>query len=350
MPVSVSIDHINSVTDQHIIPKLAENFFYGDPLWVGMKGRRKAVPGGSDIRFPVQHSKSQAAKRWGGGATTFEAVLQDSITTAVCEAVRYIVSLAIPQEDMVKNMGGKEKILDLVKTQVELAENSLVHLMSTDLYLTGATSEDSGSQPGLYGLQHALTLGSNSANGAYLGISRTGASGTFASPTANAFWNACVAAANANGTVNFFSGATSWDNSTVLTTAKMQTMFGGCTNGRQKPSLILTSQTLFNKYHSLLTAIQQQMTDDRIGKAGFDTLQFNFKPVVASPFINAATSMYFLNEETFEYKPYSAMEFDADDFIRVPNARVYIKSIAWMGNIICKFPNRNGVITGLTAS
>lgn len=349
MAVSVSIDHLNSVTDQHIIPKLAENFFYGDPLWFIMKGRKKAVSGGLDIRFPVQHSKSTLAKRWAGGANTFEATLPDSITTAVFSAVKYIVSLAIPQEDMVKNMG-KEKILDLVKTQVELAQNSLIHVMSTDLYLTGATSEDANLVEGLSGLTHALTRGANSSNGSYGGIDRTSAAGTFASPTLNAFWNACVAAANSSGTVNMFSGATTWDNSTVLTIAKMQEMFGACTNGMAKPSIIVTSQTLFNKYHSLLTAIQQQMTNDRIGKAGFDTLQFNFKPVVASPFINAATSMYFLNEETWEYKPYSAMEFDADDFQRIPNARVFVKSIAWMGNIVCKQPNRNGLITGLTSS
>lgn len=349
MAVSVTYNTLNTVTDKHFVRALQDNFFYSDPLWFMMKSRKKAVDGGDDIRIPIQHSPSTLAKRWGGGANTFEAVLQDHATLGVFPAVRYITSVALPQDEIVKN-AGRAKILDLVKTQVELAEDSLAYTMSTDLYLTGHTSESTTGEEGLHGLSHALTLGSNSTNGSYAGITRVGASGTHKSNSGNAFHNANVAAANANGTVTCFQGATTWDNSTVLTIAKMQTMFQICTSGRNKPNIIVTSIPIFNKYHSLLTAIQQQMTDDKIGKAGFESLQFNFKPVTASSFIDSDGKMYFLNMDTWEYKPYSGMEFDADEFMRVPNARVQIKSIAWMGNIACKRPNFNGVITGLTAS
>lgn len=349
MAVSVTYDHLSSVTDKNYIRKLHDNFFYHDPLWVKLKNRREAVDGGDDIRIPIQHSKSTAAKRWLGRANTFEATLQDSITLGVLPAVQYIVSLAIPQTDVVKN-AGRSKILDLIKTQVELAEESLGNVMSTDLYLTGATSEDSNGVAGLAGLTAALTYNANPTSGSYMGITRASSSGHFSNPTGNAFWNSNVMAADANTTTTFFGNAATMDNDATLTLDKMQQMFGTATNGRHSPNLIVTSQALYNKYVSLLTAMQQQQTHEEMGKAGFKNMSFNFVPVVASPFINATTSMYFLNTDTWEYKPYSGLEFDADSFKSLPNARVMVKSIAWMGNIACLFPNRNALLTGATAT
>lgn len=349
MAVSVTYDTLSSVTDKHYIRKLHDNFFYGDPVWVKLKGRRKPVDGGDDIRIPIGHSKSTAAKRWAGRAATFNAELQDHITLGVLPAVYYIVSLAIPQTDVIKN-AGRSKILDLIRTQTELAEESLQNVMSTDLYLTGATSENADGIEGLHGLTHALTYNGNSANGAYMGITRASASGHFSNPTGNAFWNANVMAADANTTTTFFGNPATMDNDATLTLDKMQQMFGVACNGTSKPNLIVCGQALFNKYHSLLTAFHQQPTTDEVGKAGFETLQFNFKPIVASPFINSATSMYFLNMDTWEYKPYPDGEFNADSFKSLPNGRVMTKSIIWMGNIACLRPQENSLLTGVTAT
>lgn len=140
------------------------------------------------------------------------------------------------------------------------------------------------------------------------------------------------------------------DNSTVLTTAKMMQMFGAATAAGRKPDLVVSSQALVNKYFDLNTAIQRHIDESKRGNIGFSSLEFNFVPIAASPFINAATSMYFLNSQTWQYMPYKGAEFDFKGMLDVPNARVQTGSFMFMGNIACLEPNKNAVLTGATAA
>jgi len=340
MATSVSINSLSTYTDHHFIPALKDNFFLGSALWFKLREREEAVDGGDDIRFPISYDKSNVAGRWAGRFSAITLQFQDHATQGVIPVCRYTASIALADEDVAKNRG-RAKLVNLIKAQVELAERSLRDKMGVDVFLDGSAD----SPAGFTGLAAILKYNS----GTYAGISRASSSGAKNNPTGNAFWNANVVAANANTTRVFWKGSTSWDNSAVLTTAKMQTMFGSCTLDKAKPTIIVTAQVLYDKYWSLLTAIQQQYTDDTLGKFGFDSLTFNGRPVVVDDNIEAATSMYFLNLDTFVLAPYTEMNFATSPFMRAPDQAAESKLITWMGNIYCDRPQANGWITALTA-
>jgi hypothetical protein len=348
MPVSVTYNEINSIIKEVVQPQLRDNFFANSDPLIRMLETRSKPAEGLDIRVPVQHSRSQGAARWGGGANTFDVNIPESITKAVFPVAKYISAFGLPETDKVQNMGAG-KVLDLLKVQMNLIENSMIHIMNTDAYLTGATTETASGQAGLQGLSQALTYGSD-ANSAYGGISRSGASGTFTSPTANAFWNANSVAANANTTKAFFYYPATFDNLTVITLDKMEQLYGSVCIGQEQPTDIIMGRALYNKYFALFTAIQRQMSSDKVGKVGASALEFNFTPVYPSAFIDAATKIYMLNKNTWNLFAYPAMDFEFSGLLPVPNARVQTGSFAWMGQMVCDRPNLNAVMTAATAA
>lgn len=353
MAVSVTIDYLSSLTDKHFIKQMVDNVFLHSPLLFFLRKNEVVVDGGSDIRLPVQMARSSKLSRWGGRANTVPLNMEDHITQAVFPFAKYQFSVTLTDEDIAKN-SGRAKLVDIIKAQTEIEEMTLRDNMGADAFLTGAASETAAGYMGLLGLNSVITFGTDpsginegSAVG-YGGITRVGATGQKNSPTLNAFWNANVAAANGNTTYQFYKAPSVWDNSTVLTTAKMQEMFGACSQGQDKPTHIFCGQSAYNKYWSLLTAIQRQMTDEEVGKIGFDSLMFNNKPVIVDDNIDASTTMYFVNMNTFEFKPLKGMNFDTTEFRPGQNARTLTKLGNFIGQVICKRPNQNGKITGLT--
>lgn len=343
MSVSVSINSLSTYTDHHFIPAMKDNFFLGSALWFKLREREEAIDGGDDIRFPISHSNSSTAGRWAGRFSPVTLQFEDHATQGVLSPCKYTAGIALSDEDLAKNRG-RAKLVKLITAQVELAEKSLRDKMGTDIFLDAS----SASPAGFTGLAKILD---RSTSKSYAGITCSGTIGSKATQTGvNDFWQANKVAANANATVTFWKGDSAWSSSAVLTAAKMQEMFGLCTADRMKPTLIVTSQTLYNKYWGLLTAIQQQMTDDTLGKYGFDSLTFNGRPVVVDDNIEAVTSMYFLNMETFTLAPYTEMNFATTPFMRSTDQLAQNKIISWMGQIYCDRPNANGWITDMTAA
>lgn len=353
MATSVTIDYLSALTNKHFVTTMVDNVFLHSPILYFLRKKEVVVDGGEDIRIPIQHSRSQKLSRWGGRAETVESNLEDHISTAVFPYAKYKSSITLTEEDIAKNKG-KAKIVDIIEAQTQVEEMTLRDNMGIDAFLTGAATETANAQLGLLGLNSVLTFGANPTGitgggvAGYGGITRVGASGQKNSPTGNSFWNGNVAAANGNTTYQFYKMASTWDASATLTTAKMQEMFGVCSQGQDKPTHIFCSQGAYNKYWSLLTAIQRQMTDDEVGKIGFDNLLFNNKPVIVDDNIDAAGSMYFINMNTFEWKPLKGFNFDPTDFARPANQRTMVKLINFIGQMVCKRPNQNGKISGLT--
>lgn len=348
MAVSVSINTISSYTDKHYVRKLIDNFFLSSALWTKLGESAQSFDGGTDIRVPVQHSANSSARRWGGRDETLDTTFQEHATLAVYAIRYYAVSMVLPETDILQN-AGKSKILDMLEAQAKLAERSLKDKMGQDIFLDGGVADSSG-RYGLDGLNAALTFNGNPSGGAYGGITRASSSGTKNNPTGNAFWNANVIAANANTTYNFWKTGVTMDNSTVLTTAKMQAMYGACSRADQRPELINTSQLIFDKYHGLLTTTLRQMTDDSLGKYGFDHLMYNGTPVVVDDNIDSSGKMQFLNFKHLFLKVHDGMNFKATPFRQPPNQLVNLKFITWMGNLVSDCPNTLGMLTGLTAA
>lgn len=348
MPTSVSISSLDTYTNFNFIPGVVDNVFLSSIVLNKLKGKKKVLDGGDQIYVPVLHSDgSDVSGRWGGSFDTFATQTIDPHTTAVFDPRYYAATMTLAKTDLVKNAGSKTKLVDMLAAQAEVAEMTFKDKMGTDIYLVGTA--DSNGRRGFDGLMAVCTVAANPSTGSYGGITRVGATASSRySPTGNAFWNSNVIAANANTTTTFWKTPVTMDGSTVLTLAKMQSMFSACT---VRPKLIVCSTTIMNKYHSLLTATQRSLTDEDTGKAGFDNLIFNANvPVVADDAIDASGSMYFLNFDHLKLYVWEGMDFKPGDFKEMINQAGITKQILFMGNLVCDKPNSLGLITGLTAA
>lgn len=339
MAVSVSINTLTALTQKYFAPGVHDQVFYKKGFLEKMRDREKTLDGGEDIRWKVRHTKNTTSGRWSGGDDTLDTTGQDNFTQAVVDWKYLKSAVVVKKTDILKNMG-KARLADLLEEEYENAIESIQDDLEIDLFKDG--SVDANGRAGIDGLAAIV----NNASGTYGGITRVGASGQKNAPTGNAFWNANKYAANANATFTGYRHAISVDNSTVMTLAKLQDLYSLCDGA----DLCLTSPALKNKYWSLLTAIQRQMTNDKAGKSGFTSLMFNDAEVHCSENIDNANKWYNLNLRFIELKPHEGMNFLAGEFKKPVNQEVLVQHITWMGNVICRRPNRQGLITGMTAA
>lgn len=343
MAVSVSIAKLDALTNKHFVKRMQDNVFLSNILWFYLK-KRISEAGGRDIRLPIRHGKNTTAGRWGMGDDSLDTTGEDNETQAVFPWRGYKAAIVLNNTDIAQNSGAEE-IVNLLATETENAQDSLMDELDIDSFLTGEVTATK-TKKGLTGLASMITYGSDPITGGYGGILRSGASGGKNNPTANAFWNANAFAAGGNTTTTFWKNAVTTDSSTVLTLAKLQALAG--VTGQ--PDLFITSQTLYDKYHSLLTTVQREMAEEEVGKAGFTSLSFNFKPFVVADNIDSTGKVYALTFKHIMLKVLRGYNFKATPFKTPTNQDTIVKHVLFAGNIVCDRPNRQSVMTSTTAA
>lgn len=258
--------------------------------------------GGERISVPLMYGKNDTAKSY-SGYEALDVTPQEGIDRAEFNWKQYSASIAISGEEQRKNSGSKEKLIDILDARTKQARMSL-----QDKLVAGLFSDGTGNGgKDLTGLE-AMVL----ANGTYGGID----GGTYT------WW-----AANVDSTDE------------ALDVADMRTIFNSSSKGgKNTPNLIVTTQTLFEKYESTLTATAGFHTPSlgtkNLGDAGFQTLEFKGVPVVWDEACPAET-MYFLNTEHMKLVVHKDANFSTSDFVKPENQDALIAQILWMGNLIC---------------
>lgn len=343
--VSVSIGKLDALTNKHFIKRLEDNVFLANILWFYFKKRIKEA-GGRDIRVPIRFGKNTTAGRWGGGGDVLDTTGQNNETSAVFPWRYYKSAIVLNNTDLAQNTGA-EQIVDLLEEEVDNAQMSLMDNLDIDSFLDGEVVTGNQNK-GLQGLTAAINYNSDgNISGGYGGISRASSTGGKNNPTGNAFWNAgVVMAANANTTTTFWKNPVTMDNSTILTLAKMFELAGAV----GQPDLFICGQQLYNKFLSLLTTIQREASSEEIGRAGFTSAQFNFRPVVVADNIDNTGKMYALTMKDWDLYVLRGYNFKATP-MKVPvNQDSVVKHVLFGGNPVCRRPQHQGVLTGLTAS
>jgi len=232
------------------------------------------------------------AKKWRGGQLTGAIKYQDGLdgasfdgfdtfgTTASNRRVKltfqprfYYKPVVLPQTEIDLNAteGG---VVNLAATELAMAAQEMADEIGTILYSdgTGNSSKD------FLGLQAIVDDGSNAAT--YGGLTRSSYDPLDATYT---------------------------DSSTILTLAKMATLYNACTSGIHKTTLGLTTEAVFSLYEQLLQPmerINQQVTPVKgkglAGEAGFTSLLFKGVPIVADEKCTSAV-LYFLNENFLDW-------------------------------------------------
>lgn len=152
-----------------------------------------------------------------------------------------------------------------------------------------------------------------------------------------------------------------WRNQWIGTTAtfasagvdRMRTIYNSCSRGKVKPTVIITSQYLFEQYEKTL-ATNERFLDMRMGDAGFLNLLFKTTPIVFDedmPFEDLATDehqMLFLNVDFMRFVLGKGKNFVVTEMQRPENQDAKVSQTILFGNLTINNRARQGRLTDLT--
>lgn len=292
MPASLTevLDNLYASTWQHMRDEVIDNVFDSAPFWFWLKEHNKlrSVSGGRHILDTLEYAKNDGVGFIGRGGTV-PMNDREFLTNSVWDWRYLQAPLVRFGVDDQKNRG-KTRILELVKSKLSNARESLVDVLETTLF--GAAGVEGGA---FDGLQH-LVADDPTASASV---------GQIAQNT-ETWWR------NKTDNMTGVSFATSG-------TARMRTMLNNCMNNRKRdrPDIMMTTQFVFEQYEDNILD-KYQHTDKKMNDLGFENLKFKNVPLVWSPACGAGR-MYFLNTRflTFVYDP--ALYFDMTEWKAIPD-------------------------------
>lgn len=307
-----NFDAVLSTTLKNYVPKLEDNIFTARPLFFFLKqaNQVRLISGGQKIVLPLLYASNSTA---GSYATTdtISTTAQTGISAAEYPWAQFAVTVTINGLEESQNAGEAE-IIDLLEGKIMQAEESVAEVMNTMFYGDG-TGNSNKDWLGLKAL-----VGDNT-------TTPTSVGGIDAST--QAYWRSYVQA-----TV------------TALTIGQMTTAYNTVAVGADQPNFIITTQTLFEKYESLLQPALR-FENSVAADGGFQNLMFKGAPVTYDASCTAGY-MYFLNSRYLRLVGHKDKWFTPTPFVRPTNIDAKFAQILCYGNLCTSQRKRQGVLTG----
>ena len=308
-----NFDALLSTTLANYRDQLTDNIFTARPLtyFLQDKGRIRMLNGGTKIVEPLIYGESTTVGSY-SGYDSIALTAQAGITAAEYDWKQYAASIAISGIEEAKN-NGEQEIINLLEAKIMQAEESMREGFNRMFYADG-----------------------------------TGNSGKD--------WNGLGNIVEASGTVGGINRATSgneyWrsyeeNTATALTLAQMSTAYNSVSVGNDHPDMILTTQTLFEKYEALLQP-QLRYTDTKTADAGFQNLLFKAAPIVYDEHCTAGI-VYFLNSKYLTLVGHSSKWFAQTSFVQPEDLDARYALIMCYGNLTCRNAAKQGKLTAKTA-
>ena len=280
-------------------------------------GKKRKEDGGLSIVAPLEYASNSTYQRYSGyDVLNINAV--DVITAAEYPWRQAAVNLAASGLELRTN-SSRNQIINLTKAKIRNAQHSFANGLSADIYSDGTASNQ------INGLQALI---SDAGTGTVGGIN----AGTYA------FWQNIVqsAAAPLQG-----GGAITPSASTIE--SLMLPLWIKLTRGMDMPDLIMMDDSWFTFYEMSQTSLKRYAPDDT-GKGGMVSLKSKGADVEfdSSGGIPAA-HMYFLNTNYLEMVVHSDADITMLPQIEAINQDAVVKTILWMGNLVCSNRMLQGV-------
>lgn len=298
-----------STTLKNYQKTLTDNIHKSNAVFYQLKSNNgfREEDGGERIVEPLMYGKNGTARSY-DGYEALDTTPQTGIDSAEFNWKQNSVSISISGKEEAQN-AGSSRIINLLESKTTQAEMSLTEELSRQLFSDG-TGNGSKDLTGLSALV--------SPSGTYGGIN-----------SATYTWWAAGAETTAE----------------ALGLAKMRTAYNASSiGGKDAPTLIVTTQTLFESYEALFTNVaisgggtsfstptegQKKMAD-----GGFQTLQFKGVPIVWDEQCQSGV-VYFLNAKHMKLVMHSKRNFKTTDFVKPENQDARVAQILVMGNVTC---------------
>lgn len=282
---NTSISDILATTIESRTKKIADNVTNNNALLMKLEkqGRIKTFSGGTKILQELSFAENTNAG-WYSGYDLLPVGVSDVISAAEYDIKQAAVPVVISGLEQLQN-SGKEKMIDLMESRLEVAEATMANLITGGLYSDGTAA--GGKQ--IDGLLAAVPLDPTATP--YGGIDGN----TFT------FWQ------------NAISDQTAADG---LDPTKIQgywnLLWADLVRGQDRPDLIMCDTTVWNAYVGSLQA-QQRFTNTQSADAGFATLKFMDADVCLDGGIYngdsgagaPAGTAFFLNTKYIHYRPHA---------------------------------------------
>jgi hypothetical protein len=314
MAGNANFDALLSTTLANYRAQLTDNVFTARPLTYFLmdKGRIRMVDGGTKIVEPLIYGQNGTVASY-SGYDTISLTAQEGMSAAEYDWKQYAASIAISGIEEAKN-NGEAAIINLLEAKIMQAEESMREGFN-QMFFGDGTGNSGKNWNGLANLvESGNTVGGiNSATGQN-----------------NDFWR-------------------SYEENTAgaLTLAQMATAYNSVSVGNDHPDMILTTQTLFEKYEALLQP-QLRYTDTKTADAGFQNLLFKAAPVAYDVHCTAGV-VYFLNSKYLTLVGHSGKWFQQTDFVRPENLDARYALIMCYGNLTVRNRAKQGKLTAKTA-
>lgn len=351
-------DRVTSITQEKYVPVSIDAILNSNVLTQRTFMMANKQWGGRQLQIPLQFARPTSGGSF-SGVGNFDTALQNTRTRQTFSHAKYYQNVSLAGDEVSLNKSDAE-VLDLTKISLEEGANSMLDGIGTQLYGLG-TGDD------ILGLGAIVDDGTNTST--YAGLTRT----TYP---------------QVNSTVTAFGSGT-------LSFTNMATVFRGVAaagTGKQRPTVIVTTETVMDLMESLFTPTIQstyselsrgkQVAFGRPGESvdsqtalngnyGFVGLAWRGIPVLADEKCTSGY-MYFLNEnylnwynlkdQTGEFSSYQVTRqvdgvysemgktypIQWSGFQKPFNQYGQIGQFLLMGNLISGQTRRQGVGTGIT--
>ncbi len=308
-----NFDALLSTTLQNYRPTLVDNIFTARVLLehLNSAGRVVVETGGTQIIEPLVYAQNNTVGSY-SGYDAIDLTPQEGISAAEYDWKQMAASIAISGIEEAKNRG-PEAIIKLLQAKIMQAEESIKESMNDMLFSNGTGN------------------GGKDLNGLGNIIDSTGTVGGIDAST-NSWW-----------------ASYEESTSTALTQDYMATAYNTASRGNDHPDLIITTQTLFEKYEKLLTP-NVRYQDTNKANLGFQNLMFKQTPVVFDVSCPSGT-MFFINSKYLKLVGMADHWFQTTEFQKGTVAGVDARYalILSFGNLTCSNRARQAKLTNKTA-
>ncbi len=314
---NVNISDILATTIESRTRKIADNVTNNNALLAKLKqkGKIKTFSGGHKIMQELSFAENGNAG-WYSGYDILPVGTADVISAAEFNIKQAAVPVVISGLEMLQN-AGKERMIDLMESRLEVAESTMANLITGGLYSDGSAAN--GKQ--IDGLEAAIPL----------------------DPTANPyggidgnqfdFWRNEVSAQT---------GADGLDPTKIQ--GYWNNLWASLVRGQDRTDLIMADTSVWNAYMASLQA-QQRFTNTNSADAGFATVKFMDADVCLDGGIyngnngSGAPSgvAFFLNTDYIHYRPHAARNMVplSPNKRYATNQDAEVQIMAWAGNLTC---------------
>lgn len=291
------------------------------------RGNIKTISGGSTILQEIYYN--DPATNFASSYSGYETIniSPDSPVSAAQFTLKtYADAVTISGLEMLQN-SGKEQMIDLLATRVEVAEARLRNKIDTDLHGDGTGNGGKN----LVGL--SAMISTTPTTGTYGGIDRA----TWA------FWqNGAYVASTVLGVA-----VTSANIQQAMNTAALSRV-----RGTDHCDLVYAGSTAYSMYLASLQAIQR-ITDDKMAAAGFSALKFYGGAGTADVVLGGgiggnqtATRMDFINTKFVHFRPHKDRNFVAIGGDRqAVNQDAVVRLMGWSGALTCSGAQFNATLS-----